>query len=322
MRPGKRPSRAGSRLRLRTWSGVLLPLPLAALGLGACQAAPPPGDTATRGPIEIVVAVPGAAPQERAPKAKPKSQRRAGAPSAAKQDAPHAALDAPHAAAHASPPRPGDVEAPASSDDSAPSAGPAPGPVAQRQQPAPQLGLLPNDPKERSPLLLASYAPGQAPVLLDDDGALLPQTRELPSGESEFFRQLGPALFSAIIENDPNRVLPYFMPVEVYKQLKDSKNPPRDWRYRLHAQLKRDLERYHRRLGRDRKRASYEGLELKPADAAWLEPGREYNKLPYYRLFGSQLRYRDAKGTLRHLNLSALISWRGEWYIVHLDGLR
>lgn len=267
--------------------------------------------------------MPGAAPQERAPgrQARAKGQRRASAPGATKQDGPHAALDVPTSAAHAkSPSQPRDPEDPTTRD--APAPGAAPSTLAQApKQRVPQLGV-PEDPKERSPLLLASYAPGQAPVLLDDDGALLPQTRELPTGQSEFFRQLGPALFSAIIENDPSRVLPYFMPVEVYKQLKDSKNPPRDWRYRLHAQLKRDIERYHRRLGRDRKRASYEGLELKPADAVWLEPGREYNKLPYYRLFGSRLEYRDAKGTLRHLNLSALISWRGEWYIVHLDGLR
>ncbi len=160
------------------------------------------------------------------------------------------------------------------------------------------------------------------PQLLDARGELLPQTKDLPGTDSAFFKQIGPTLFKAIVDNNPELMLPYFMPVPVYEKLKDSKNPPRDWKYRLFAQLKRDIERYHRALGSKRERAHFVALDVVPEDALWMKPGREYNKLPYYRLFGSSLRYVDYRGRERRFEVSALFSWRGEWYVVHLNGLK
>ncbi len=160
------------------------------------------------------------------------------------------------------------------------------------------------------------------PALLDERDTLLPQTEQLPGTDSAFYEQLGRTLFQAIIDNNPELLIPYFMPVQVYAALKDSKNPPRDWKYRLYAQLTRDIARYHRLLGKDRARARFLGLDVKPEDAIWMKPGREYNKLSYFRLFGSRIRYSDPRGRERSFELSALFSWRGEWYIVHLNGLK
>ena len=50
-------------------------------------------------------------------------------------------------------------------------------------------------------------------------------------------------------------------------------------------------------------------------------PGEEYNKIGYYRVFGSQIRY-EAKGEARSFEVKSLISWRGEWFVVHLSAIR
>jgi hypothetical protein len=53
-----------------------------------------------------------------------------------------------------------------------------------------------------------------------------------------------------------------------------------------------------------------------------MDPGKEGNKLGYYRVTRSKLRYLDAGGTEHTLGLTSLISWRGEWFVVHLDGFK
>jgi hypothetical protein len=51
-----------------------------------------------------------------------------------------------------------------------------------------------------------------------------------------------------------------------------------------------------------------------------MKPGREGNKVGYYRVLRSKLRFTLPNGKERPLELTSLISWRGEWYVVHLHG--
>jgi hypothetical protein len=46
-------------------------------------------------------------------------------------------------------------------------------------------------------------------------------------------------------------------------------------------------------------------------------PGSEYNKLPYWRVYSAQLHYAQ-NGQPGSFTIASMISWRGEWYIVHL----
>ena len=57
------------------------------------------------------------------------------------------------------------------------------------------------------------------------------------------------------------------------------------------------------------------------ARARWVDPGEEYNKIGYYRVFGSRLRY-EVDGAARSFDVKSLISWRGEWYVVHLGAIK
>jgi hypothetical protein len=159
-----------------------------------------------------------------------------------------------------------------------------------------------------------------APVLLAPDGTPLPQTRERPSTESPSFRLRLERLVDAIVQDDPERAMPAFFPRIAYEQVKAVADPGRDWQERLRRAFRRDIHEYHRSLGPDVARATLAGLVTNENAVRWIDPGKEGNRLGYYRVTRSRLRFRWANGTERELELTSLISWRGEWYIVHLHG--
>jgi hypothetical protein len=51
-----------------------------------------------------------------------------------------------------------------------------------------------------------------------------------------------------------------------------------------------------------------------------MKPHSEGNRIGYWRSTRNQLSYVDGKGKARTLEVTSLISWRGEWYVVHLHG--
>ncbi len=175
------------------------------------------------------------------------------------------------------------------------------------------VALMPPAP----PLPSASSAPiASAPPVINP--ATLPQTHDKPSDDSDAFRALTEALFEAIQNDDPDRAMPAFFPRGAYEQVKAITNPASDWRYRLVANFKRDIHAAHAKLGRKSTAARYVGFDVGQG-ARWVEPGEEGNKLGYYRAYGSRLRL-SVEGQERTIDVTSLISWRGEWYVVHLTG--
>ena len=49
--------------------------------------------------------------------------------------------------------------------------------------------------------------------------------------------------------------------------------------------------------------------------------GGEYNKGSYWRVYNAALRY-TAEGQAGSFPIASMISWRGEWYVVHLNSIR
>ena len=154
----------------------------------------------------------------------------------------------------------------------------------------------------------------------DASGQVLPQTEDKPRTDSPFFQQQARKLFDAIVADDPGLARSFFFPVVAYEQVKDVKNPARDWEYRLIAAFERQVHEYHRLLGKRRAETRFLRLEVPESRAEWMKPGREGNRLGYYRVLRSRLFYADADGKERSLEVTSLISWRGEWYLVHLHG--
>ena len=165
----------------------------------------------------------------------------------------------------------------------------------------------------------AAAAPSAPPS--SGDAALLPQTHEMPAATGAHFDARVRALWEAISLDDPARASPFFFPLGAYEQVKDVGNPAADWKHRLVAAYTHDIHALHARLGADAAAAKLVALDVPASRARWVEPGEEYNKIGYYRVFGSKLRY-DVQGTTKSFDVKSLISWRGEWYVVHLSAIK
>jgi hypothetical protein len=129
------------------------------------------------------------------------------------------------------------------------------------------------------------------------------------------------SLWDGIVTGDPDRAVSFFFPLGAYQQVKDVADPEADWKRRLLAAYGHDIRELHARLGEAGAGAKLLGLEVPQEHARWVEPGEEWNKIGYFRVFDSKLRY-ETDGTVRSFTVKSLISWRGEWYVVHLNAIK
>ncbi|MBM4376497.1 MAG: hypothetical protein FJ095_15555 [Deltaproteobacteria bacterium] len=160
------------------------------------------------------------------------------------------------------------------------------------------------------------------PPLRDAAGKLLPQTDERPRVDSPLFRRRLHDLVRAIETDDPELARSFFFPVEAYEVVKDIKEPAKDWRQRLFRAFGRHVHEYHRKLGDDAAGTRLVRLELDERRVKWMKPGSEGNLLGYHRITRSKLVVVDGAGKERTFELTSLISWRGEWCVVHLHGFK
>lgn len=158
------------------------------------------------------------------------------------------------------------------------------------------------------------------PELFDEQGQALGQTDQRPTLSSASFKQRVAALAQAIISGDPEPALLAFFPLAAYQQVKAIAKPERDYRFRLVANFKRDLLAYHRELGASASETRFQEIVVPEQTAKWMAPGSEGNNLGYFRVLRSRLRFTLPTGRTRDFELTSMISWRGEWYIVHLHG--
>ncbi len=175
-----------------------------------------------------------------------------------------------------------------------------------------------------TPSALPAAAPASTsppPPGSPSDPSLLPQTRDKPRAAGDAFDARVRALWDAIIADDPERAMPMFFPVGAYQQVKDVPNPAADWRHRLVAAYAHDIHALHAGLGPDSQRAKLARMDVPGEQARWVLPGEEYNKVGYFRVFGSKLRY-EVDGVPHAFDVKSLISWRGEWYVVHLSAIK
>jgi hypothetical protein len=163
----------------------------------------------------------------------------------------------------------------------------------------------------------ATAAPTLTPAF---DSASLPQTHDVPRAAGPAFEARRDALWQAIVTDDAERAMPFFFPLGAYQQVKDVANPAADWRHRLVSAYQHDIHALHARLGPAPGDAKFLGLDVPEGRGRWIEPGEEWNKIGYYRVFGTKLRYLLG-GEEHTFDVKSLISWRGEWFVVHLSAI-
>ena len=170
----------------------------------------------------------------------------------------------------------------------------------------------------------ATVAPTEPPTTTttEPDPGSLPQTEDRPSASSPTFQEHMRALWQAIVTDDPAVAMPAFFPLGAYLQVKDIANPESDYRSRLIAAYEEDIHALHDQLGAQASGATLAGVDVPDAQAVWVQPGAEYNKGSYWRVYGTTLRSTTPDGRSGAFPIASLISWRGEWYVVHLSSIR
>jgi hypothetical protein len=160
------------------------------------------------------------------------------------------------------------------------------------------------------------------PELVDASGATLPQTEDLPKVDSASFQARLGLLWEAIVNDEPERAKPSFFPVKAYQVVKAIKKPEIDWERRLFSAFKRNIHDYHKQVGKKKGPLKLIGISIPDNRVKWMKPHSEGNLIGYHRVLRSFLRYQDGDGQEHQLTITSLISWRGEWYVVHLNGFK
>jgi hypothetical protein len=149
-----------------------------------------------------------------------------------------------------------------------------------------------------------------------DPGAL-PQTPTLPSARTPIFRARMAALWRGIISESVAAARPAFFPLAAYRQVKQIADPTSDYEERLLGNYRLDLHAVHGLLGAGGSHAKLLRVEI-PPEWAWIPPGYCYNRVGYWHAPGARLLY-ELHGHVRSVGIYSFISWRGEWYVVHLS---
>ena len=128
------------------------------------------------------------------------------------------------------------------------------------------------------------------------------------------------ALWRGVVSGSPVEARPAFFPENAYLQLKTLSDPAADYTYRLLADFAADLQAAHALLGQLAGRASLIVVNVPEQYGHWIPPGVFDNSVGYYEVANSRIVYRQ-DGQVRSFGIASLISWRGEWYVVHLGAI-
>ncbi len=163
--------------------------------------------------------------------------------------------------------------------------------------------------------------PTTPPPTAPPDPGTLPQTEDRPTTTSPGFQARMRALWQGITTDNADAALPAFFPITAYRQVKAISNPDGDYSSRLIPAYREDVRALFGRLGAQAAGAQLVSIDV-PDTATWVPPGDEYNKGSYWRVYGSTLRWSTPDGRTGTFPITAMISWRGEWYVVHLGPIR
>jgi hypothetical protein len=191
----------------------------------------------------------------------------------------------------------------------------APVSATHRASPA-ASGSASEQPPPRATPTPTRQRPSALPVGPANVGAL-PQTSALPKTTGTAFGNAVHDIWLAVSTGDPDYAKPAFFPVQAYEQVKAIANPESDWQNRLWYDFKLDLAAAHKLVGKNAKLVKV----VTPTQyAQWIPAGGCYNSIGYWHLPGSRLVYRTG-GVTHSFGLASFISWRGDWYLVHLGAL-
>jgi hypothetical protein len=126
------------------------------------------------------------------------------------------------------------------------------------------------------------------------------------------------AVWDAVASGSFNQAAKYFFPGAAYVQMKQGvlPNPSGDFATRLLAFFKLDVTAYHQLLIQGGP-SKFIGIRVNPLQVSRIQPGVCENKIGYWHLGPVRVVYEQA-GVTKSFAIASLISWNGEWKIIHL----
>jgi hypothetical protein len=169
----------------------------------------------------------------------------------------------------------------------------------------------------------SAVGPDGADAARDADGAPAlrppdPANKMRPPLTSTDLDERAAHLLDAIARNDPSAADDFFFPKAPFIPLKEVGDPARYFDQLL-GTYHRDIRTLHA-AQKDWTGAAFVSFELGTAPT-WVAPGKEYNRIGYFRTFGGKLRYRIGEKS-KEIAVSTIISWDGRWYVTHLLPIR
>jgi hypothetical protein len=149
-------------------------------------------------------------------------------------------------------------------------------------------------------------------ALLGERSGRLTQTLVRPTVDCVLRARLA-ELVRSVATRTPGPARDAFFPSTAYAQVKAIADPAADYRQRLLALYDADVAVLQPEIPPG---AHLAGVRV-PNDAIWVPPGAEFNRLGYWRVYGTQVSY-SAAGRTATLTICSMISWRGDFYVVHL----
>ncbi len=162
--------------------------------------------------------------------------------------------------------------------------------------------------------------PTTVPPTSTTDAGSEPQTATLPTSTSAQFQAAMAALWQGVVSGSAIAARPAFFPEGAYLQLKDIADPASDYTGRLLADFAADVGAAHSLLGPGAGTAALVAVEVPEQYGHWVPPGVCDNRVGYYEVANSRVVY-ELAGQTRSFGIASLISWRGEWYVVHLGAI-
>ena len=144
----------------------------------------------------------------------------------------------------------------------------------------------------------------------------MPQTQAFPSSSSPAFQREMAALFAGIKQDSLSEALVGFFPEAAYLRIKRLSSPRVDYEDRLLVEFQLDVAAAHRALGSDAGAAQFVRVMVPNDEASWIGPGQCHNSTGYFHVPGARLVYTE-RGHEHSIGIASMISWRGQWYVVH-----
>jgi hypothetical protein len=194
--------------------------------------------------------------------------------------------------------------------------------VGCREEPAPRV--VPPTQPAAAPCAAPAASPApppaaEPPTAIDEEPfATDPENRQKPDVASDELNERARHLFDAIATGEPTRGDDFFFPRAPFLPLKDVRDPGRYFDQLL-ATYHRDIRELHS------SRRNWDGVRFVSfalgTTPTWVPPGREYNKIGYFRTFHGTLRWQGdrSSGTT---DVGTIISYHGRWYVTHLAPIR